>query len=207
WLGSFAQDNGFSTYYNQKRSQFEQLPDDKHEIIFLGNSITDFGNWAELFRNRRIKNRGISGDTTDGVLYRLGEVTSSSPDKVFLMIGINDLSREVSKETVFENICKIARQIRHDSPRTKVYVQSILPVNGAFTKFPRHITKGEEVIWVNKQLRAWCARNSFPFIDLYSEFVRPGTQVLNPDYTNDGLHLTGAGYLHWVKLIGPLVKK
>ncbi|MGE4587486.1 MAG: sialate O-acetylesterase, partial [Mangrovibacterium sp.] len=61
WLGSFAQDNGFSTYYNQNRTQFEQLPDDKHEIIFLGNSITDFGNWAELFRNRRIKNRGISG--------------------------------------------------------------------------------------------------------------------------------------------------
>lgn len=206
-LCSNAQDNGFSTYYNQKRSLFEQLPDTKHEIIFLGNSITDGAEWAELFKNPRIKNRGISGDTTDGVLYRLKEVTSSAPDKVFLMIGINDLSRDVSKETVFENICKIATQIKEDSPKTRVFIQSILPVNASLGKFAKHTNKGAEVIWVNDQLKDWCGQNKFKYIDLYSRLVSPGTQELNPDFTNDGLHLTSGGYLQWADRIRADVKK
>ncbi len=206
WAGCFAQDNGFSTYYNQKRTLFEQLPDAKREIIFLGNSITDGCEWAELLQNQRIKNRGISGDTTDGVLYRLKEVTSSSPEKVFLMIGINDLSRDVPKETVFGNICKIAEQIRKDSPRTKVYIESILPVNDAFGKFPKHTNKGPEVLWVNAQLKDWCQKSQVRYIDLYSHFTAPGSDLLNPDFTNDGLHLTAAGYMTWIHVIAADVK-
>ncbi|MEL7587324.1 MAG: GDSL-type esterase/lipase family protein [Prolixibacteraceae bacterium] len=202
-----AQDNGFSTYYNQKRTLFEQLPDTRHEIIFLGNSITDGAEWAELFNNPRIKNRGISGDTTDGILYRLKEVTSSSPDKIFLMIGINDLSRDVAKETVFANICRIAEQIRKVSPRTEVFVQSILPVNASLGKFAKHTNKGAEVIWVNNRLKDWCGQNNYKYIDIYSRLVTPGTQELNPEYTNDGLHLTSGGYLRWAEVIRPDVKK
>jgi hypothetical protein len=111
-LISIGQDNKFSTYYNQRRTLFEKLPDTKGEIIFLGNSITDGCEWSELLNNPKLKNRGISGDTTDGVLFRLSEVTRSQPAKVFLLIGINDLSRGVSKDTVFSNICKIANKIR-----------------------------------------------------------------------------------------------
>ena len=67
------------------------MPDTPNEIIMLGNSITDGCEWSELFQNSNIKNRGISGDITEGVLYRLDEVTRSKPAKVFLLIGINDL--------------------------------------------------------------------------------------------------------------------
>jgi len=199
-----AQDgeNSFqSTYYEQRRTLFEHLPNTKKEIIFLGNSITDGSEWAELFQNKRIKNRGISGDITAGVLYRLNEVSESKPEKVFLLIGINDLARGISKDTVFANICWIVKLIEEHSPKTKVYVQSILPVNPDFGKFQNHCSRTDEVLWINEQLNDWCSQNSVGFIDLFSNFKNAGNNWMNPLYTNDGLHLTGDGYLLWAKLI------
>mgnify|MGYP000061554644 CR=1 FL=1 len=65
------------------------------EIIFLGNSITDIGEWTEVWQDIHVKNRGISGDNTFGVLARLDEVVSSKPSKIFIMIGINDISKNI----------------------------------------------------------------------------------------------------------------
>lgn len=203
---TFAQSEKFGTYYNQRRTLFEQLPDTKKEIVFLGNSITDGGEWVELFNNKRCKNRGISGDVTEGVLFRLDEVIHSKPAKVFLLIGINDLSRGISKDTVFANICKIAENIRSASPKTKVYIQSIFPVNASFGKLEKHVNKGGDVIFINTELRKWCVENGFFYVDLYSQLVTPGTDLLNPEFTNDGLHLLGAGYMKWAEVVKPLLK-
>lgn len=204
-LISFSQENKFGTYYNQRLTLFEKLPDTKGEIIFLGNSITDGSEWCELLGNPNVKNRGISGDTTEGVLFRLNEVTRSKPAKVFLLIGINDLSRGVSKDTVFSNICKIANQIRKDSPKTKVFIQSILPVSDSFGLFKNHTNKTDEVLWVNAQLKAWCTKENVGFVDLYSRFKLPDSEKMNPKYTNDGLHLLGDGYILWSEIIKPLL--
>ncbi|MDP3434379.1 MAG: GDSL-type esterase/lipase family protein [Bacteroidota bacterium] len=206
-LASFSQNNKFGTYYNQRLSLFEKLPDTKGEIIFLGNSITDGGEWCELLGNTKAKNRGISGDTTEGVLFRLNEVTRSKPAKVFLLIGINDLSRGVSKDTVYNNICRIADRIMKDSPKTQVYVQSILPVNDSFGLFKNHTNKTDDVLWVNAQLKIWCEKAQVQFVDLYSRFKNPDSELMNPQLTNDGLHLTGAGYLLWVEIIKPYMTK
>ena len=102
-------------YYYHKKEHFESLPDTEHEIIFLGNSITDNAEWAELFGNPNIRNRGIGGDDTDGVLERLEEVVSSRPDKIFIMIGTNDLAYLKSKEHVVENYKRILDRISEES--------------------------------------------------------------------------------------------
>lgn len=206
-LSSYSQENKFGTYYNQRLSLFEKMPDTKGEIIFLGNSITDGGEWCELLKNPKAKNRGISGDTTEGVLFRLNEITSSKPKKVFLLIGINDLSRGVSKDTVFSNICRIAQIIKKDSPRTKVFIQSILPVNESFGLFKNHTNKTADVLWVNTQLKAWCEKEQVQYVDLYSRFTIKDSELLNPQLTNDGLHLKGEGYLLWLDIIKPFLKK
>ena len=206
-FSSFSQENKFGTYYNQRLSLFEKMPDTKDEIIFLGNSITDGGEWCELLGNPKVKNRGISGDTTDGVLFRLNEVTRSKPAKVFLLIGVNDLSKGVSKDTVYSNICRIAQKIRKDSPKTQVYVQSILPVNESFGLFKNHTNKTADVLWVNAQLKTWCEKEQVQYVDLYGRFKNPDSELLNPQLTNDGLHLTGDGYLLWVEIIKLYLKK
>jgi lysophospholipase L1-like esterase len=206
-LASFGQENKFGTYYNQRLSLFEKLPDTKGEIIFLGNSITDGGEWLELLGNPKAKNRGISGDTTEGVLFRLNEVSRSKPAKVFLLIGINDLSRGVLRDTVYYSICRIAQKIRKDSPKTRVYVQSILPVNESFGLFKNHTNKTADVLWVNAQMKTWCEKEQVQYVNLYSRFKNPDNELLNPQLTNDGLHIKGEGYLLWADIIKPYLKK
>ena len=86
-------DSLFPTYYHQRWSLFQSFTQTKGDIIFAGNSITDGSEWNELFGDKRIKNRGISGDITTGVIHRLDEIVKRKPAKVFLMIGTNDLAR------------------------------------------------------------------------------------------------------------------
>lgn len=197
-------DSIFTTYYHQRYSLFKSLPDSKRDIIFLGNSINDGSEWAELFNDVRIKNRGISGDITTGILHRLKEVTSRKPAKVFLMIGINDLGRGVSPDSVVKNILLINDYILQESPSTKVYIESILPVNASFGKFPGQVSKGVQVLRSNELLKAAASKHRYEYIDLHSKFV-DAQGLLDSKYTNDGLHLTGAGYQLWRHLIYPKV--
>lgn len=88
----------------------------KGEIIFLGDSITERCEWTELFLNTFLRNRGLSGDKTEGVINRLTEVTESKPDKIFIMIGVNDLRHNVSIEEIIENYKSILLKIKLDSP-------------------------------------------------------------------------------------------
>lgn len=203
---SFGQVSKFGTYYDQRKTLFELLPDTKNEIIFLGNSITDGSEWSELLQNPRVKNRGISGDTSEGVLARLYQITRAEPAKVFLLIGINDLAKNISPDTVYVNICKIVSTITVKSPKTKVYVQSILPVNNTFKTFSGHTSRTPQVKELNERLRNICPRLGATYVDLFSELKNTNDDLLNPMYTNDGLHLLGEGYLAWLKVIQPYLK-
>lgn len=189
-----------TTYYEQKVTLFRGLPDTKGEIIFLGNSITDIGEWAELWQNPKVKNRGISGDNTFGVLARLDEVTASHPDKVFIMIGINDIAKGTPDSVIVANYQKICERIRQASPKTKVYVQSILPTNADFTEFKRHQDKDAHIRAVNAALQRICAEKGLAYIDLYTSFLDKDGKM-NKQYTNDGLHINGYGYQLWKQVL------
>ena len=193
-------ENKYSPYYYQKKSLFEQLPNTENEIIFLGDSITDGCNWSELLQDPRIINRGISGDVTDGVLDRLGEVTESKPQKIFLMIGINDLAKGRSVDYVLNNIKRIIKVIKDQSPETELLIQSVLPVNPDFTVFPDHVNKSHEVVEINRGIIKICAHYEMQYIDVYSCLIDKEDR-LSSDYTNDGLHLTGAGYVVWRNIL------
>ncbi|HLR26667.1 MAG TPA: GDSL-type esterase/lipase family protein [Fodinibius sp.] len=186
----------FGAYYYHKMTLFKELPNAEGEIIFLGDSITDGNEWAELFGNKRIKNRGISGDVTDGVLYRLEEVTESNPDKVFIMIGVNDLAGDRSVDYVVANYAKIVDRIKQASPQTQLYIQSILPVNDQFTQFPSHTDETSDIKEANQRLKKVAAAKGAVYIDLF-DVMGTKDDKLNPDYTEDGLHLNGPGYLAW----------
>jgi lysophospholipase L1-like esterase len=200
WSGTvFAQyDSSYgSTYYRQKVTQFRSIPDmDTGEIIFLGDSITDIAEWSELFKNPAIKNRGISGDKTAGILNRLQEVTDRKPARIFIMIGINDIAEEVPDSLILANYTQIIQRIQSASPITKLYVQSILPTNDTFTEFARHQHKDAHIQAINQQLKILAAQRACTYVDLYT-FMCDRDGKLSSAYTNDGLHLTGAGYQVW----------
>jgi Lysophospholipase L1 and related esterases len=157
-------------------------------------------NWIELFNDNRLKNRGISGDVSEGIYDRLGSITKGKPKKMFLMIGINDIAKNIPVDTISKNIEKIILKIKKDSPQTIVYLQSVLPVNPDFGMFSRHM-KPDNIKGLNKQIEKLSWKYNTTYIDLYSRFVIEGTDKLAPQYTNDGLHLLGQGYIHWVEIV------
>ncbi|MBX2934465.1 MAG: family 20 glycosylhydrolase [Ferruginibacter sp.] len=180
------------------------MPVRNNEIIFLGNSITDGAEWSQLFNDKRIINQGISGDISAGVLHRLDAMVKRKPSKVFLLIGTNDLARGVSADSVLKNILLISDYLKQESPATKLFVQSILPVNDAFEKFKGHTKNTALIQQLNAQLKANAAAKHFQYVDLFSSFADEKGK-LKKEFTNDGLHLMGNAYLQWKHMIYPLV--
>jgi lysophospholipase L1-like esterase len=199
--GVLAQDSKYSTLYCQRASLFEELPITKSDIVFLGNSITHYAEWSEIFNDEKIKNRGISGDIIQGVYDRLDPILKGKPKKIFLLIGINDVSHNVTADSIVRGISKIASRILKESPRTKLYIQSVFPVNDSFGKFIGTTTQGGVIIEINKGLKNLCLEKSLTYIDVYSCLKSADSEKLNPDYTNDGLHLLGKGYMVWKKVL------
>jgi lysophospholipase L1-like esterase len=187
-------------YYDQKLSMFEQMPTPKNCIIWVGDSITDGGEWSELFPNYNTMNRGISSDITFGILNRLHEITRRKPKKVFILIGINDISRNIPDDVILRNYRKIIDSLRIQTPSTQIYIQSILPANNNYKDFKNHQNKTEHILFLNSELKKLCTEKKINYVNLYDAFIDKEGK-LNPLYTNDGLHLTGKGYVKWKEVL------
>lgn len=186
-----------SEYNFQRRSLFEKLPVTSKDIVFLGNSITDGGEWNELLANPRVKNRGISGDRSSWMLDRLDPIVGGQPRKLFLLIGTNDLAAGVTPEEIVANVSKLIDRFQSESRWTKIYVQSILPVNGVdFSKFKNHYAHSHLIVPTNKKLEALCDEKGVTYLDVWGALADHDGK-LDKRYTNDGLHLMGPGYLVW----------
>lgn len=206
-LPQFAQQRKYSTFYEQRATLFEELPVTSKDIIFLGNSITNGSEWAELFQNKNVKNRGISGDICMGVYDRLNPIVKGKPAKIFLLIGINNVSRGISADTIISEIGMIVHKIKRESPKTKLYLQSVLPVNDCYGMFSGHTSRWQVVKQINDLLKPLAEKEGATYIDLYSRFVDGDTGKMNPQYTNDGVHLLGKGYLLWRDIVEPYVNE
>ena len=202
-----AQDRKYSTFYYQRATLFEALPVTSSDIIFLGNSITNGAEWAELFNDKHVKNRGISGDICMGVYDRLDAVLKGKPAKIFLLIGINDVSRGAPADTIVSRIGMIVGKIKEDSPKTKLYLQSVLPVTDHYNMFKGHTSRWRVIPEINKGLVRLAEKEGVTYIDLYSHFVDKQTGKMNAAYINDGLHLLGKGYLKWVEIVKPYIRR
>ncbi len=191
------QETSYSPLYYHRASLFEKLPIHKSDIVFLGNSIIHYCEWRELLDNRHVKNRGISGDIAEGVYDRLDPIVKGKPKKIFLLIGVNNLSRDYSVDSILTMIGKIADKIAKETPRTRLYIHSGFPVNETFTNYPKHRTRGPQIIELNKGIKKLCEMRGLTYIDVYSSLKSEDSENLNPIYTKDGLHLNGDGYMVW----------
>ena len=195
-------DSLFSTYYQQRVSHFKLIPVNENDIVFVGNSITDGAEWSELFNDTTIKNRGISGDFSAGILHRINDIVKQKPGKIFLLIGVNDLARGISTDSVIRNILLTADWIKQESPSTQLFIQSILPVSDVFKKFSGHTNKTDSILKINSRLKKESENHRYNYIDLHTFFCNKQGK-LNVKYTNDGLHLLAEGYILWKHLVFP----
>ncbi|MEJ8844919.1 GDSL-type esterase/lipase family protein [Lacibacter sp. H375] len=185
-------------HYPEMIKEFKKHPLELGDIVFIGNSLTELGGeWGKRFTNPKVKNRGIAGDVTDGVLMRLGELYFYKPTAVFILIGINDIFNEsLSDEYIANNNIKIAAAIHKQSPRTKLFIQTILP-----TSHQRLILK---IKAVNDKLKSNAGSETYSLIDLHS-FFADENDLIKKDLTNDGVHLTEEGYKLWVNVVASYV--
>lgn len=192
-----------STYrpgkYVELVAKFKADPKSKTDFVFLGNSITAGTDWAKLLDLPQAKNRGISGDITFGVLERLQDVIEGKPTKVFILIGINDISRNIPDSVILRNYKTMIARIRKGSKHTHIYFNTLLPVNSAFEKFKNHYDKDEHILWLNDEIRKFAAKN-VTVIDLYPNFTDQDKH-LRAEFTKDGLHLIPAGYQVWAEFL------
>lgn len=203
-ISIFSQERKYSTYYYQRATLFETLNVTSDDILFIGNSITDGAEWFELFDNPKVKNRGISGDTTYGVYDRISTLLKGHPQKIFLMIGINNVPLGEDAQTIARGIYKIVNKIKLESPTTKIYLQSVLPVNPDLNMFNGHTSRWKMIPDINKAIKNIAESENIEYIDLYSHFVN-NEGKLDLKYTNDGLHLLGQGYLLWKDIVKPYI--
>lgn len=198
--------NIYTPYYHQRASHFATLSVDSNDIVILGNSLTDNGRWNEMFNNPDIKNRGIIGDNVQGVSDRVDFVTKGHPKKIFLLIGVNDVSHHLTPDSIVTAVEKLIVKIKKASPETELYLQSWLPINNDFKRYKNMIGKEETVLQGNVFLEQVARRQGVTWINLFPLFADRECK-LPRHLTNDGLHLNEEGYKIWrdeiVKYIAP----
>lgn len=178
-------------YYQEREYGFLGMYSYPTDVVFVGDSLTQNCQWNELFPKLNIKNRGIGSDTTDGVIARLDSVIKTQPKKVFLMIGINDISMDIPEEVIVDNYKNIIVKIKEELPDSDLYIQSILPCAGE---------KGElynvRIERVNEEIKYLSNEYECVYIDLYKKFANENG-YLKDCYNYDNVHITVNGYEVW----------
>lgn len=178
--------------YIQRQTLFETLPLEKSDVIFVGDSITARCEWQEFYPEKKVLNRGIDSDVTEGVRNRLDVITASQPDKIFIMIGINDIRQKIPTTTTLTHYEELLTQLKEVLPDTELYIQSVLPI-GDNTGM-----SNEDVQLLNTELLKLATKMNLTYIDLYSLLIDE-TGYLPDACSIDGVHLTGQGYAIWIK--------
>lgn len=193
-LAASAQAN----FYNEKLAEFAKMrPIDSTDVVMLGDDFIEYaGDWNVLLRARHIRNRGIAGDNIEGVARRVSAITRGKPKAIFLMVGAHDLLDGKTPADLLRQYEDVVQLIRRQTPKTKLFVESVLPVNETFGREDLK-DKTNVVAQFNRLLRHYCERNSITYINLFRTFVRHGTYELRRELTQDGFALSPFGYKLW----------
>lgn len=189
-------------WVNKRSAWANEVAKDQGAVVFLGDSITQGwgADFRGLFGDAKVANRGISGDTTRGMLYRLQEdVIALNPKGVVILAGTNDIEDGGSPEDAAANMAAILDALNAHNAEMPIIFNRVFPssekkrrsvadveaMNAAFDE----LLKGNEQVTV---------------LDTWALFAAPDKNAI-PKYFPDMLHLNGEGYQHWAKALKPLL--
>ena len=197
----------YNEFYYQRATLFELLPIKSTDIVFLGDSQTNGCEWAELLGNPNVKNRGISSDVIQGFADRVQPIIDGEPAKIFILGGVNDVSHSISADSIATAMRNLVRKIKVGTPCTKIYLQSLLPIDNSFKRYKNLIGKEQVIVDANVLLKKMAEEEDIVWIDLFSKMVDPATGAMRKGLSNDGLHLLGEGYFVWRDAVLPYVNE
>ncbi len=186
---------------NRRSSWLNKTDEGKNSIVFLGDSITQ--GWSDDFRgffgDLKVINRGISGDTSRGLLLRLpGDVLALNPKAVVIMIGANDLAEKAKGETVFGNVKLIVKRLKDHSSTMPIIVCETFPCA------PDNYRPVTEIQKINSlYTKAWEDDPQVTIAKTYELFA--GTDGASmPNLLPDRVHPNTTGYAVWSKALHPI---
>ena len=187
------------SYYEYRRGLFALSKVQSAAIVMLGDSLTEGAPWRELTGCPDLVNRGIGGDTTQRVLDRLDEVAKLKPRAVFLMIGVNDITRGVPPAATLGNLRAILDRL--EAWKIRTFLAYVLPVTATYPK--THFN--DQITALNGKIAGVLAEHpATAAIDL-RPLLRGGDGYLREELSFDGLHLSPKGYAVWRDAIAPEV--
>lgn len=191
----------YTDYYYQRYRKFQaEEPVSSQDIVMLGNSLTEGGgDWSKRLKTKYIRNRGIVGDEIMGIYDRLDQILPGKPRKIFLLTGVNDVSHDLSTDSLVTLMDFLLTEIQTKSPETRLYLQSLLPINESFGRYKKLTGKTDQIPEINAKLKELANKRNITFIDLFPLFTEKKTNILREKLTADGLHLNEEGYRIWVK--------
>ncbi len=174
----------------------------KGVVVFLGDSLTANFNLQKYFKGAI--NKGNSGDTSFNVLGRLPGITMLKPEKLFIMIGTNDVWTNIHHDVTVANYRHIINVIRMTSPETEIIIQSILPLGAAALKNNPNASN-EKITSLNKELQSLSEELNIKYVDIGSLY-KDSSGRMNTTYSLDGIHIDNSFYKIWADAVSELVK-
>ena len=196
--------NGLANAWSQNHARWKRsATNDVGAVVFLGDSITQGWNTLALdFPGMKSANRGIGGDITSGVLYRLqSDVLSLNPSAIVLLIGTNDVGDGANPEDVAENIRLILLAIKNFNPNLKVIVCKIMPTEDDQPNVAKIKQANDFVAQFVK------TEPNFVICDTFGIFLDEQNHQVAADFKADHLHLNATGYIVWKAALDPILAR
>lgn len=196
--------SGLPKVWAERHAEWGETADnDHHGVVFLGDSITEI--WKSLpedFPDLKVVNRGISGDTTRGVLYRLDpDVLSLDPRAIVLLIGTNDIGAGADPRDISDNIKEILKRIRKKYPKMPVIVCEVMPSSEKQHRPAATIEK------LNQLIKKDVKHKSHVYLcDTWTIYAQPDGDCPKDEFP-DLLHPNAAGYAKWTAALKPIFAK
>ena len=192
----------FTNLWKQRRGEWaNQVEKDQGAVVFLGDSITQ--GWGDTmggnFKELKIANRGISGDTTRGMLIRLpGDVLQLKPRGVVMLMGTNDLEENATPETIAANIGLILDELSKANSSLPIVVCEIFPSSSSKSRPADKIKKANELIYnLAKE------RKNVTVVDTWTLFADAQGDAKPVEFP-DVLHPNELGYAKWAAALRPI---
>ncbi|HKC67114.1 MAG TPA: GDSL-type esterase/lipase family protein [Bacteroidia bacterium] len=191
-----------SEHWQQRNQQIKNTPPGKYKVVFLGNSLTELFFLDDYFADSTFLNCGIVGDFSEGLVNRIDNIAKLKPEKLFIDIGINDIIEKIALDDICTNYREVIKKMQAQSPDTKIYIQSNLPV---IINRPSFLTDNKDVnnriLQQNENLKKIAKEFNLTYIDIHTAFIKHPN--LNELFVPDGVHLTPIAYTIWKNTLMP----
>jgi len=201
--GPIRRHDWFKNLWSERRSAWsKRIEQDQGAVVFLGDSITQ--GWGDdaggAFPLLKIANRGISGDTTRGVLIRLKEdVFTLKPAAVVILIGTNDLEEKAEPETIAGNLKLILAELKKHNAKMPIVLCQVFPSSETKSR------PADQIKQVNQRYGELVkGDDQVTYLDTWTLFSDAAGNA-KPDEFPDLLHPNKAGYAKWAAALRPIL--